>query len=90
MKTEYESDIDLTIYTTVCTNGDTQWRKAIDDDPSEGLYHICNYNTGLWETYFTYDEAKSAADRLKVHHIESDFSRVLPYLPNFFDDEFWE
>lgn len=89
MKIQSEQDVDFTIYTTVFNNGGTEWRKSVDSDPEIGTYHVMNYDTCDWETFFTFTEAKNRVEKLKVS-FTYDFTKVATYVPDYFDDDGWE
>lgn len=89
MKIQSERDVDFTIYTTVFNNGNTEWRKVVDSDPEIGTYHVMNYHTCEWETFFTLLEAHNRVEKLK-ELFSNDFSKVATYEPDYFDDEGWE
>lgn len=89
MKIQSEQDVDFTIYTTIFDNGITEWRKAVDSDPDIGLYHVMNYDTCEWETFFALAEARTRVEKLKGLFVH-DFSKVATYEPYYFDDDGWE
>lgn len=89
MHNQSESDIDFSIYTTVCNNGDTQWRLAVDTDPEIGTYHVINYKTKEWETFFTLYEVKKRIESMR-EGFANDFTKVATYEPDYFDDDGWE